>query len=111
MGGALKYYGESLGTSPEEPWEEVDCGDPDWESQLWEAEDRQEGPDQEVWLTSAVGELDVTKMVEERRLKGTFTLDLVEDRSDRLPFVSTLEGRFAASWCEVDTNGWGGVEF
>lgn len=91
-----------------EIFKDVDCGDDDWRDELDDEYEEVEDELEEVDDSEDHGEwsledgvMEITKAVDEGRVKGTFEGDLEPTWDEDLDDGS-LNGRFNASYCEID---------
>jgi hypothetical protein len=75
----------------------IDCDDDDWYDAYEDAYDEFED-EYQSWGADD-GEVDITKVRDEKKAKGTFDVELIDEDGDD---DGEATGKFSASWCEID---------
>ena len=78
---------------------EIDCGDKSWQDDFSDALDETD-VDVDQWAAYEDGELDISSVKSDSRVKASFDADLLDEDEDD---AGTVSGGFNAHYCEVDT--------
>jgi hypothetical protein len=93
---SIAYYG--AGSPFQLMADVIDCDNDDWYDDYEDAYEEFED-EYQAWRFDDDGEVEVKKVRDEKKVKGTFEGDLLDDEGDD---DGEVKGKFGASWCEIE---------